>query len=123
MLGVAVEELDNKEMAPKLIQLSSDRFSRELLRNRISDLCGAIRTVWGWLGSLLQLAVILGVAWYTFTDNLNTAVYAWFIVAISLIFWVTSVAFSLTCRLFTGRYPGEAKQARKSVAEFLNNET
>jgi hypothetical protein len=79
-----------------------------------------IRTVWGWLGLLLQIAVLLGVIWYTFTESAETAVYAWFIVAISLFFWTASVVFSLVCRLLTGRYPGEAKQARKSVAEFLN---
>src|SRR5262245_51192251 len=117
-LGVTVDDLDSEELAPKLLQLSSDRFSSELLRNRLSDLCGAIRTMWGWLGSLLEVAVLIGVIWYTFTESKETAVYAWFIVAISLFFWIASVVFSLICRLLTGRYPGQAKQARRSLAEF-----
>lgn len=120
-LGVAVEDLDNEELTPKILQLSSERFSSELLRNRISDLLGVIRTMWGWLGSLLQVAVLLGVVWYTITDSLETAIYAWFIVGISLFFWIASVFFSLVCRLLTGRYPGEASQARKAVAQFLKN--
>ena len=120
-LGVAVADLDKEELTPKLLQLSSERFSSELLRNRLSDLCGVIRTLWGWLSSLLQAAVLLGVVWYTITEGLDKAVYAWFIVAISLFFWIASVVFSLACRLLTGRYPGEAKQARKSLAEFLEN--
>jgi hypothetical protein len=37
-LGVAVDDLDNQELTPKLLQLSSERFSSELLRNRLSDL-------------------------------------------------------------------------------------
>jgi len=120
-LGVAIADLDKEELTPELLQLSSERFSSELLRNRLSDLCGVIRTLWGWLSSLLQVAVLLGVVWYTMTEGLDKAVYAWFIVAISLFFWIASVVFSLVCRLLTGRYPGEAKQARKSVAEFLQH--
>lgn len=119
-LGVAVEELDNEEFAPKLIQLSSSRYSRELLRNRLSDLCGALRTVWGWLGLLLQCAILIAVVWYTFTDSLGTAVHAWWIVAVAVVFWMTAVVFALVCRLFTGRYPGEAKQARKSLAKVVS---
>jgi len=99
-----------------------ERFSSELLRNRLSDLCGLILTMWGWLSLLLQAAVLIGVVWYTFTDGTNTAVAAWFIVAIVLFFWITSVMFSLVCRVLTGRYPGQAKQARKMLAEFLKSQ-
>jgi hypothetical protein len=116
-LGVSVEELDNEELTPKVLQLSSERFSSELLRNRISDLCGIVRTLWGWLGSLMQIVVLIGAVWYTVTDSLDTAVYAWFIVGIGIFFWVASVIFSLLCHLLTGRYPGEAKQARKAMAQ------
>lgn len=121
-LGVKVEDLEREELAPKILQLSSEKFSSELLRNRLSDFCGLIRTLWGWLGTLTQVVVLLAVVWYTFTDNSENAVYAWFIVGIAVFFWLVSVIFSLMCKLLTGRYPGEAKQARKAAAEWVKNQ-
>ena len=38
---------------------------------------------------------------------------------VALFFWLASVAFSFACLLLTGRYPGEAKMARKSIAAFI----
>lgn len=119
-LGVAVDDLNSEALTPKLVQLSAERSSRELLRNRLSDLCGVIRTLWGW-GGLLQVVVLLAAIWYTVTESTDRAVYAWFAVGIAIFFWLVSLAFSLVCRVLTGRYPGEAKQTRKALAEFLNN--
>jgi hypothetical protein len=119
ILGVKVEDLDRDEMAPKILDFSSKKFSSELFRNRLSDFCGLIRTLWGWLCTLTQLGVLLAVVWYTLTENSENAVYAWLIVGISVFFWLASVIFSLTCKLLTGRYPGEAKQARKAAAEWV----
>jgi hypothetical protein len=118
-LGVVVDDLNNEELAPRILQFSSERFSSELLKNRLSDLCGVVRTLWGWLGWLLQIASLIGVVWFTITENLDNAVNAWFVVGIMLFFSVASIAFSFVCRLLTGRYPGEAKQARKAAADFL----
>jgi len=118
-LGVPVEDLDSEELAPKLLQLSSEKFSSELLRNRISDFCGLIRTLWGWLGTAAQAMVLIAVIWFTITDNTENAVYAWFVVGISIVFWIVSVIFSFICKLLTGRYPGQAKQARKAAAEWV----
>lgn len=36
-------------------------------------------------------------------------------IAASIFFWLASVTFSFRCLLLTGRYPGEAKMARKSI--------
>lgn len=118
-LGVPVEELYSKDLAPRVVQLSVEHSSSELLRNRVSDLCGALRTVWGWLGSSLQLAVLLWIIWLAVTDSPNNATYAWFIVGIAIVFWLIGVVFSFTCWLLTGRYPGEAKRARKAAEDYL----
>lgn len=120
-LRVKVEDLGSEELAPKVIQLSSEKFSTELFRNRFSDFCGLIRTLWDWLSVLAQVVVLLAVIWYTITDNTENAVYAWFIVGISVTFWLVGVIFSLICKLLTGRYPGQAKQARKEAAEWIKN--
>lgn len=118
-LSVAPNQLGNEELAPRLVQLASERFSDDLLTNRISDLCGIIRRGWGWLGLLLQIGTFIGVIWYTITEGSNNAVVAWFVVAIALFFWFCSVVFSFLCRLLTGRYPGQAKEARKLLAAFI----
>jgi uncharacterized membrane protein len=101
------------------VQFSSERSSNELLRNRLSDLCGLIRTVWGWLGSLLQVGVLGAAIWFTVTAERENALYAWFAPGLTVLFWVISVLFSLLCFLLTGRYPGEAKASRKGLAQFL----
>jgi hypothetical protein len=41
------------------------------------------------------------------------------VLAVSIFFWLASVAFAFTCLLLTGRYPGEAKTARKSIAAVI----
>lgn len=119
-LGVPLANLDDPDTAPKIFQLSSERFSNELLRNRVSDFAGAIRTCWSWLGFATQIIVLSIVTWQTFIDSSENAVYAWSIVFIAFFFWIMSVGFSLLCRLLTGRYPGQAKLARKFMAKFLN---
>jgi hypothetical protein len=121
MLGVSVTELEKEELIPKIVEVSSERYSSDLLTNRLSDFCGLIRTVWVWFGSLLEIVVLLAVLWYTFTDSKELAIFAWSIVGISLFFWITTVLFSFLCRLFTGRFPGQAKLARKAMSEFLNS--
>jgi hypothetical protein len=120
-LGVTVEDLDSEELAPKILKLSAEKFSTELFRNRISDFCGLIRTMWGWLGNIIQVLVLLAVVWYTVTDSAENAVYAWFVLGIAIVFWLVSVIFSLACKLLTGRYPGQAKEARKATTEWVKN--
>lgn len=119
-LGVAVEDLSDEKLSPRIVELTSERFSNDRFSNRFSDLCGAVRTVWDWLGSLLQIGTLVGVVWMTVTESLTNAVHAWWIVAIGVFFWIAAVLFALLCRLLTGRYPGQAKKARKGMAEFLS---
>ncbi|MBU0521106.1 MAG: hypothetical protein KKC24_20005 [Gammaproteobacteria bacterium] len=118
--GVAVEDLSDEKLSPRIVELTSERFSNDRFSNRFSDLCGAVRTVWDWLGSLLQIGTLVGVVWMTVTESLTNAVHAWWIVAIGVFFWIAGVLFALLCRLLTGRYPGQAKKARKGMAEFLS---
>jgi hypothetical protein len=119
-LGLPLASLENDEdLIPRLIQYSSQRFSSELLRNRLSDLCGLLRTAWGWLSTLLQVGIVVGVGWSMYTSGAENAVYMWSVLAAAIFFWLASVAFSFACLLLTGRYPGEAKMARKSIAAVI----
>jgi hypothetical protein len=119
-LGVAVEDLADEKLTPKIFELTSERFSNDHFSNRLSDLCGVLRTAWGGLGSLLQIVTLVGVIWITVTESVANAVYAWWIVAIAVFFWVVNVLFALACRLLTGSYPGQAKKTRKELAKFLS---
>ena len=119
-LGVPVASLENDEkLIPRVLQYSSQRYSSELLRNRVSDLCGPLRTAWGWLGTLSQVGIVAGVGWYMYTDGAQNAVVMWSVLAVAIFFWLGSVVFSFACLLLTGRYPGEAKMARRSIAAVI----
>jgi hypothetical protein len=118
-LGVPVGALEDESLAPKLLEYASGRCSDELLRNRLSDLAGLMRTGWGWLGNLVQLGVVVGVFWSMYSEGLDSAVVMWMAPAASVFFWLTSLAFSFACLVLTGRYPGEAKAARKWLATFI----
>ncbi|WP_457443772.1 hypothetical protein [Roseateles sp. P5_E4] len=118
-LGVPVADLEDERLAPKLLEYASRRCSAELLRNRLSDLAGALRTGWGWLGNLVQLCIVVGVFWAMYSQGHDSAVVMWMAPAASVFFWLASLAFSFACLVLTGRYPGEAKAARKALAAFL----
>lgn len=114
-LGIPVNEFEAAEHQERIIRFAAERFSSELLRNRLSDLCGWFRAGWDWLSNLLQAGVLLGVIWYTVTDDLSNSVYAWSIVAIAVFFSISSLLFSLVCKVLTGRYPGQARITRKML--------
>ena len=116
-LGILVSDLENAEHQEKVVKFAAEKFSSELFRNRLSDLCGWIQVGWNWLGTLVQWGFLIGVIWYTFTDGLANSVHAWWVIAIALGFWIPSVLFALVCKLLTGRFPGQARHARKMLAD------
>lgn len=118
-LGVPVDGLVDKQ--PEIIQHFTKRYSSELFRNRLSNVCGVLNWVWGGLGSLAQLAWLGRVGWVTFNGNLEAAVNAWWVLAIAAVFFVLEVAFSAVCKLVTGRTPGEARRGRKAVAQMIED--
>lgn len=121
-LGIPVEDIDNAEHQEKIILFFAERFSSEHFRNRLSDLCGSIQTCWGWMGNLLQAAILIGIIWYTLVDDPSNSMYAWTIVGIAFFFWISSVVFGFTCKLLTGRYPGQAKHVRKNLINELKKQ-
>jgi hypothetical protein len=118
-LGVPLALMESEALVPKLIEYSSKRYSGELLRNRLADLCGVVRTAWGFLGSFVQLVAIGMVGWQLCESGSNNAALMWIVPALALFFWLISVAFSFACLLLTGRYPGEPKESRKSLASII----
>ncbi len=119
-LGVPVTSLENEELTPRLMEYLSRRYSSELLRNRLADLCGMVRMAWGALSTIVQVVVIAVVGWQMYDSGSDVAVAMWSVPALALFFWLMSAAFSLVCLLFTGRYPGEPREARKSLTAYFD---
>jgi len=111
-LGISIEDLDKEVHAPKLVILSSEKYNSELFRNRFSDF---------WLSLLVLAIALIAVLWFTITDNTENAVYAWFLLGIYILRLLTIIIFSYICKFLTGRIPGEAKAARKVVAECIKD--
>lgn len=121
-LGISVDRLSDPENSPRIVQFAAERFSSERFQNRLSDLCGWVQSAWAWIGALIQWGILIGVTWYAFTDDPSNAVYAWLALAVAFLFWVVSVAFASVCKLLTGRFPGQAKEARKSLAQAMRDQ-
>lgn len=123
-LGVPVTDLENEEkaeeLAPKVFEILMEKFSDEHFRNRFSDFLGVVRSIWNWFGGALQVVFIIAVCWYSFTEALDNAIYAWFINAAIVFFYVFGVVYSLICKLLTGRFPGQAKEARQLLTKHHN---
>jgi hypothetical protein len=122
-LGRPLSEFDSPEFAPELLRYLGAKYSDDLIKNRLSDFLGSVLTAFNWLLVLIQLVVVGSVAWYSFTENQTYAVYAWFVLLIPVFGLIISLCVSVLCKLVTGRFPGQAKQARKILAERINQES
>ena len=117
LLGVTVQDLENNEMSPLLMKYYSDRYSTELLRNRISDLFGTLIGLSKWFILSIQIGYLVWLAWYIFAVRMEHAVYVWGIVPIFMVYMLAIVLVSLSVRVATGRLPGEARAARQLVVK------
>jgi hypothetical protein len=119
--GVSSEQIREEDEAysPRMNQFFAERASSELFCNRLSDLCGVILTAWYWLGNAVTIVWLIGVAWFTITENRDIAIHAWWILAATLAFAIAGTVFSGICKLLTGRTPGEAKRIRKHLATVM----
>lgn len=124
-LGIPLAELKNDEKIQvyykEIMKYSASRYSSELFINRFSDFCGDIRTLWNWVGRLAIASLFLLCVFHTYSDDLDHSSKAWLIIPLLLFFWIINVFFSITCRLLTGRFPGQAKIARKDGTQAIEN--
>ena len=116
---VPPEQIDNEPYSSKFIAYMTDKFSDEQLKNRISDLCGIIVFCWNILATIVQWAIPLWVIWITVSESKDNAVYIWAIFPVWLFFTVVGVLFVYACRILTGRFPGQAKKARKALVKLI----
>lgn len=121
-LGITIDELDDTQNTDKVVDFYSSKYSPERFTNRLSDFCALIRTVWVWLGFFAQLAFIGFMIWVVIEQSLRDAKYVWLCIGISLFVFVSSVVFSYVTKLVTGRYPGEAKNARALLVDFIDHQ-
>jgi len=118
-LGVPASVISDEANRARLVQYSSSKFSSDLFRNRLSDSLEAVFKVWSWTAIAVQMVVALLVLYKTFFVDLSNAPYIWFIVPIELLSPAVGAVTNLLCRLFTGRYIGQARRARAALAQLL----
>ncbi|MFC1537085.1 hypothetical protein ACFL48_04680 [Pseudomonadota bacterium] len=109
------------EQSPELQALLVERYSDDLLQNRIADFLGLIQMVLGWVFLVLMILAFGLVAWEMFTGSWSSAIYAWFILVAQVAWWLINECFTFMCRLLTGRNPGEPKRVRKGVDVIQEN--
>lgn len=114
-LSIPVDEIDSEENSAKVLKYFVDRYNPDLLRNRLSDLCGSLQMLWKWIGYLLQYGLLIGVAWLTLAESLAYSVNAWFVLLVAVFVFISTWTFGWVCVLVTGRGPGEAKRERERV--------
>jgi hypothetical protein len=119
-LGIPVDEIGEEEHSVKVFQYVANKYSSEHFCNRLSDLCGSVQVVWNWVGFALRYGFLIGVIWSTVKYDLSDCVYAWGVLGILLFAWISSYTIGLICYLLTGRFPGQAKQARKLLSGFVS---
>ena len=115
---ISADDLDKEEHAPTLMKFYAEKFSSELFTNKMSDFFGVIRTLWGWQSIIVQVLILVIVFWYIITSGLDNAVYAWSLVGFSIFSWVINVFMTQSCKILTGRNPGQAKAGRKKADEW-----
>lgn len=119
-LSIPVDEIDYEENGAKVLKYFVDWYNPELLRNRLSDLCGSLQTVWKRIGYLLQYGFIIGVAWFTLTDSHTNSVNAWFVLLVAVFVFISSLVFGWICQLLTDRGPGEAQRERERLSAVIS---
>ena len=118
-IKINVEDLDKAEHAPTLMKFYAEKFSSELFKNKMSDFFGVIKTLWGWQSTIVQVLILTIVIWYTITNSIDNAVYAWLLVGFSIFSWIINVFVTQSCKILTGRSPGQAKAGRKKADEWI----
>jgi hypothetical protein len=118
-IGVSHQELDDNNetgiLNGKIFGFLSQKYSNELLSNRVSDLCGVVLKIWSNSGNVIQIIVFLMVLWGSFSGKRDDIVMLWIVPVLCFAWWVVAVVFSLICSVLTGRLPGEAKEGRQQL--------
>ncbi|MGH1361007.1 MAG: hypothetical protein ACRBC3_19785 [Burkholderiaceae bacterium] len=115
-LGIPLSELGTNESLTKMRGFLAERYSSELLQNRLSDFARHVQWAWLILAFVSYLAIMGFVVWQAVATDIEISVMAW----VATVLWtgaiLVSLTFSALCRLLTGRQPGESRYYRKTLA-------
>ncbi|WP_318406338.1 hypothetical protein [Photobacterium leiognathi] len=115
--GIPIYDLDKKSSQPVILKYLKDKYDDRKFCNRLSDLFGFIQRC---VGVLITLIYFGGLAISISGYPNEGVVFAWLLVAISIFYYIADYLIVLISRLFTGRYPYEAKNARLGINQLLN---
>lgn len=119
-LARPLAQLETPEFNPEIIRYFAAKYTDDLMQNRLSDFLGLLLAAFNWLVLLVETVVFVAIAWFSFTDNQGNAVYAWIVPAIAVASFAIAMCIIALCKLMTGRFPGEARRARRGLAECIN---
>jgi hypothetical protein len=114
-LGILLHKLDDEDPTydEEILRYQVARYSSELLRNRLSDMCHSLLVGIAIIFGLFSLGGAIALIWLTFVEDLSNAVFAWWWAATLVCFVIVGILIALTCQVLTGRGVGEAKEARR----------
>lgn len=117
-LGISEDECYTGEGQRRFIELLAERYSSDLLANRLSDFFNLAINVWGWFGALVITGVGGTILWRTIFENRDESAFFWVVPALTLFVIITAAAVNLLCRLLTGSPAGDGKIYRKLAADY-----
>ena len=115
--GVRLEDMFNRDHNTQICGYLYTKYSPDKFANRISDMFRPILILIDYVSYIMQTAVILMTTWFTLTDDLETAKFAWLAVLVALIFIIIHRLIFWLCYLITGRTAGEAQSMRNLITE------
>lgn len=119
-LAVPLSELSSPSFEQSLIRYLGAKYSDDLLKNRISDLVGFLLSAFNWVVLLIELAILGFAVWLALAEDQSNAIYAWLVLPVSLIAFCVAMSVHFACKILTGRYPAQARHARKILAQGIN---
>lgn len=118
-LGVPVSALKRGKHAAEFVGHLSERYSNDLLSNRLSDLWDTALLVYDLLCHLVLVVAAGALLWAIAVDGREWAKGMWAVPAVFVAFKCLEAVMTAMCMALTGRYPGEAKLWRKALASAI----
>jgi hypothetical protein len=122
-LNIPISQIDEPENQEGLTAYAIQKSSPELLANRLSDFCGLIQYLAVVVWWILQTIIFVTAAYLGFTESADQAAFAWLVPVFSIVVWIVLIMLGYTCKIITGRYPGQAKMMRKFISEKIEQDS
>jgi Flp pilus assembly protein TadB len=119
--GIPFENVEEPKHAERIMKIQLEKFSADHFQNRLSDLIGTLALLFN-VVQLMLLTVVAGyIFWVTATEMLSNAPLIWVLLPLQIAFLLVNLLIYVTCRLITGRSPGQARSVRKGLMRYAED--